>query len=78
VVQANGAAFAKRTSGSAKRPFKYVVAIPTQNLLAGITGHPFGFGIEKIYFSLQIVGDNALFQVVQYAHQVLTTGNGID
>ena len=41
------------------------MAVPAQYFITGEAGNAFGFGVEEENAALQVVGDDALFQVVQ-------------
>jgi hypothetical protein len=78
MIGRQGLAIAKRTVLTTERAVEHLVAITPKDLVTAETGHPFGFGIEKIDPALQIVGNDALVQIIQNADQVFATCDCID
>jgi hypothetical protein len=55
----------------AKGAAECLMAIPSQNFLPAVPGNAFGFLVEKKDAPVHVMGNDALFQVVQDRFQVI-------
>ena len=65
---------AKSTVFTAERLAEDVMAVSPENVLPPVTGNFLGLLVEKENAAVQIVGDDALFEIIENAFQIAGVG----
>jgi hypothetical protein len=73
-IHKDGLTAAKGTSAAAKGPAEGFVAIFAEDIFPAISGNRFGLLVEVKNAPVQVMGDDAIFHIVQNPFQVFPVG----